>query len=99
MNPTANHLVLTACIAEVNPLRYTPVGLPALDLRLEHESNIQEAGQERQVKAGVKAVAFGAMAERLVKQPIGSAWRFNGFVATPRNGKNLVFHIQEFSQD
>jgi primosomal replication protein N len=99
VNPTANHLVLTACIAEVNPMRYTPVGLPALDLRLEHESNIQEAGQERQVKAAVKAVAFGAMAEKLAKQAIGSAWRFNGFVATPRNGKNLVFHIQEFSQD
>lgn len=80
-------------------MRYTPVGLPALDLRLEHESSIQEAGQERQVKAAVKAVAFGAMAERLAKQAIGSAWRFNGFVATPRNGKNLVFHIQEFSQD
>lgn len=80
-------------------MRYTPVGLPALDLRLEHESSIQEAGQERQVKAAVKAVAFGAMAERLAKQAIGSAWRFNGFVAIPRNGKNLVFHIQEFSQD
>ena len=99
MNPAANHLVLTACIAEVNPLRYTPVGLPALDLRLEHESIIQEAGQERQVKAVVKAVAFGAMAERLVKQAIGSSWRFHGFLATPRNGKSLVFHIEEFSQD
>jgi primosomal replication protein N len=51
------------------------------------------------VKAVVKAVAFGALAERLAKQAIGSVWRFGGFVATPRNGKNLVFHIQEFSQD
>ena len=99
MNHAANHLILTACIAEVNPLRYTPVGLPALDIRLEHESIIQETGQERQVKAVVKAVAFGAMAERLVKQAIGSSWRFSGFVATPRNGKSLVFHIEEFSQD
>jgi primosomal replication protein N len=47
----------------------------------------------------MKAVAFGAMAERLVKQVIGSAWRFNGFLATPRNGKHVVFHIQEFQQD
>jgi primosomal replication protein N len=47
----------------------------------------------------MKAVAFGAMAERLVKQAIGSAWRFNGFLATPRNGKHVVFHIQEFQQD
>ncbi len=99
MNPGANQLVLTASIAELSALRYTPAGLPALDLRLEHESLLQEAGQERQVKASAKAVAFGALAERLVKQAVGSSWRFQGFVATPRNGKNLVFHIQDFSQD
>ena len=99
MNPSANQLVLTACIAELDALRYTPAGLPALNMRLEHESDVLEAGQTRQVKAVVKAVAFGAMAERLVKQAIGSAWRFNGFVATPRNGKHVVFHIQEFQQD
>lgn len=99
MNPGANQLVLTASIAERGALRYTPAGVPALDLRLEHESLLQEAGQDRQVKASAKAVAFGALAERLVKQAVGSSWRFQGFVATPRNGKHLVFHIQEFSQD
>ncbi len=99
MNPSANQLNLTACIAEVAPLRYTPAGLPALDLKLEHESMVPEAGQDRQVKASVKAVAFGALAERLAKQAIGSVWCFSGFVATPRNGKSLVFHIREFSQD
>ena len=99
MNPVANQLVLTACIAERDALRYTPAGLPALNMRLDHESELQEAGQTRQVKATLKAVAFGAMAERLVKQAIGSAWRFNGFLATPRNGKHVVFHIQEFQQD
>jgi len=99
VNPGANQLVLTASIAELSALRYTPAGLPALDLRLEHESLLQEAGQDRQVKASAKAVAFGALAERLVKQALGSSWKFKGFVATPRNGKNLVFHIQEFSQD
>ena len=99
MKHVANQLVLTACIAELDALRYTPAGLPALNLRLEHESELQEAGQTRQIKATMKAVAFGAMAERLVKQAIGSAWRFNGFLATPRNGKHVVFHIQEFQQD
>ena len=98
MNPGTNQLVLTATIVELGAPRYTPAGLPALDLRLEHESLLQEAGQDRQVKASVKAVAFGAQAERLARQAIGSSWRFQGFVATPRNGKTLVFHIQEFSQ-
>ena len=99
MNPGANQLVLTAAIAELGALRYTPAGVPALDLRLEHESLRQEAGQDRQVKASTRAVAFGALAERLAKQAVGSHWRFQGFVATPRNGKSLVFHVLEFSQD
>ena len=99
MDPVANQLVLTACIAELDALRYTPAGLPALNMRLEHESEVQEAGQTRQVKAAMKAVAFGAMAERLVKQAIGSTWRFNGFLATPRIGKHVVLHIQDFQQD
>ena len=97
MNP--NQLVLTARIAEVQTLRYTPAGLPALDLRLEHESTVTEAGKDRQVAAAVKAVAIGSVAESLVKQAVGSMWRFQGFVATPRNAKLLVFHIQSFSQD
>ena len=80
-------------------MRYTPAGLPALNMRLMHESDVQEAGQMRQVKAVIGAVAFGAVAERLGRQAIGSVWRFQGFLATPRNGKHPVFHIQEFQQD
>ncbi len=94
-----NQLVLSACIVEANALRYTPAGIPALDLRLEHESEAIEAGQPRQVKVVVKAVALGGMAETLGKRPIGSTGRFTGFLATPRNGKYAVFHIQSFLQD
>jgi primosomal replication protein N len=84
---------------ETHVLRYTPAGLPAIDLQLEHESSVEQAGQTRQVKASIKAVAFGAMAERLVRQSVGSVWQFKGFLATPIKGKYVVFHIQEFEQD
>ena len=93
-----NQLVLSACIAEASALRYTPAGLPALDFSLEHESEVTEAGQARQVKAAIKAVAFGSVAETLGKQALGSSWRFTGFLATPRNGKHPVLHIQSFSK-
>jgi primosomal replication protein N len=93
-----NQLVLSARIVQAGVLRYTPAGLPALDFSLEHESELSEAGQARQVKVAVKAVAFGAVAETLGRQPIGSSWIFTGFLATPRNGKHPVFHIQSFVQ-
>jgi primosomal replication protein N len=94
-----NSLVLTACVAELGALRFTPAGLPAIDLRLEHESTVTEAAQPRQIKAALKAVAFGAVAERLARQALGSLWRFQGFLATPGNAKHPVLHIQDFQQD
>jgi primosomal replication protein N len=94
-----NQTVLSARIAEAAALRYTPAGLPAIDLRLEHESELVEAGVQRQVKVELKAVAFGTAAETLVRQAIGSTFRFTGFLAAPRNGKHPVLHIQAFQQD
>jgi len=94
-----NRTELTACIAEQAALRYTPAGLPALDLILEHASEVQEAGQMRKVQLKLRALAIGSMAERLAKQSVGSVWTFQGFLATPRQGKSVVLHIQEFQQD
>jgi primosomal replication protein N len=94
-----NRTELTACIAEQAALRYTPAGLPALDLILEHASELQEAGQNRKVQLKLRALAFGSQAETLVKQAVGSVWTFKGFLATPRQGKSVVLHIQEFQQD
>ncbi|MDD2609204.1 MAG: primosomal replication protein N [Giesbergeria sp.] len=94
-----NHVALTACITEAEPLRFTPAGLPAIALRLEHSSRQQEAGQAREVKASVKAVAFGPLAEQLAKLPLGSLWQFSGFLGTPRNGKSVVLHVQDIQQN
>ena len=92
----ANLTRLTAVIAESNPLRFTPAGLPALDVTLEHMSVQQEAGGERQAVLRLKAVAFGTQAERLGRQALESLWTFQGFLAQGRNGKGVVFHIQQF---
>lgn len=94
-----NRTELKASIAEQAALRYTPAGLPALDLILEHASELQEAGQMRKVQLKLRALAIGSLAERLGKQSVGSVWTFMGFLATPRQGKSVVLHIQEFQQD
>jgi len=95
----SNRCELTACIAELDALRYTPAGIPALNLKLEHASSVSEAGQERQVKAVLRAVALGSTAERLAQQPVGSRWKFTGFLASARNGKQVQLHIQDITSD
>ena len=92
-----NQLVLTACLVEVSPLRYTPAGLPALNFSLESDTEVQEMGTKRQVKVSLKALAIGHLAESIGKQTLGSVWKFTGFLGAARQGKNVVFHIQEFN--
>jgi len=43
----------------------------------------------------MKAVAFGAIAQTLVRQDLKVMFHFRGFLNTSRNGKGVVFHIQE----
>jgi primosomal replication protein N len=97
-NTAANQFVVTAQIVESSTMRYTPSGVPALNCLLEHASETVEASQVRQVKALLKSVSFGSVAERLAQQEIGSSWLFKGFLASPRGTRQLVFHIQEFAQ-
>jgi primosomal replication protein N len=99
VKPGPNQFYLTAQIAEVQAMRFTPDRIPSLSLILAHESEVQEAVQARQVRAEFKAVAFGAVAEQLAVQTLGSNWNFLGFLAQARLGKQLVFHIQQFSSD
>ena len=90
-----NQLQLTASISEVHPLRYTPAGLPALDVVLAHESLVTDTGTPRQVKLSLRAIAFGSQAETLVKASMEVEWSFLGYLGMSRNGKGVVFHIQE----
>lgn len=99
MTTLHNQLALSARIAEVAPLRYTPAGLPALDLMLEHASTVQALEGVRQVQLSIRALAVAAVAERLARQAIGSEWRFSGFLSTPRRGRSVVLNIQDFQQD
>ncbi|MBP8190466.1 MAG: primosomal replication protein N, partial [Aquabacterium sp.] len=66
-----NRVLLTAQILERKALRYTPAGLPALDLVLKHESEVVEAQWTRKVQLEVKAVAIGPIAQALSRQASG----------------------------
>jgi len=91
--PALNRLVLTAQLVERGAMRYTPAGLPALDLRLQHESTVTEDGQARKVSLEIKALGIGAITTRLGTLALGSHGSFAGFLASARNGRGLLFHI------
>ena len=87
--------MLTAQLLERGALRYTPAGLPALDLSLKHESQVTQDGQERQVFFEIKARAIGAITQQAATLELGSTHGFAGFLGSARNGRGIVFHVTE----
>ena len=94
-----NRFVLAANLVERAALRYTPAGLPALDLSLKHESEVSEDGQPRKVSMEMKALAIGAITQTLTPLALGSAGLFAGFITSRRNGRGLLFHITSVELD
>ena len=90
-----NRLILAAEVVERGATRYTPAGLPALDLMLKHQAQVTEDGQPRQVAMQLKAVAIGAITRPVAALALGTPAQFAGFLTASRNGKGLVFHVTE----
>ncbi|WP_310734504.1 primosomal replication protein N [Piscinibacter defluvii] len=87
---------MTATLVERAALRFTPAGLPALDLVLRHESQVTQDGQPRKVSLDIKARAIGAeITQRLAGLDLGSEHGFSGFLGSQRNGRGIVFHVTE----
>jgi primosomal replication protein N len=94
-----NRLVLAATLVERAAMRYTPAGLPALDLVLKHDSEVSEDGQPRKVSMEMRAVAIGAITRTLATLGLGGAGLFAGFLTSTRNGRGLLFHITSVEPD
>ena len=77
-------------------MRYTPAGLPALDLMLKHESQALEDGRPRKVVLELRAVALGAVTRSLDAQALGSDGHYTGFLGAARNGRGVLFHITDY---
>lgn len=90
-----NRLVLQAQLLERGATRYTPAGLPALDLSLKHESQVTQDGAPRRVSFEIKARAIGRITEAVGRLEIGSQCGFAGFLGSQRNGRGIVFHVTE----
>ncbi len=90
-----NRLMLSAQLVQRGAVRYTPAGLPALDLSLKHESEVSEAGAPRKISMEMRAVAIGEITRQLAELAIGAQLDCTGFLSAHRNGRGLMFHITQ----
>jgi primosomal replication protein N len=65
-----------------------------VEFSLDHESEQEEAGSKRAVKAELGAVAFETQARLLSQGNIGSRVRLQGFLgAKSQRSKRIVLHV------
>ena len=68
--------------------------MAALEFKLGHESQQDEAGGKRSVQAEVSAVAFEAQARLLGNAKLGTKLKIQGFLgAKSKRSKRLVLHV------
>jgi primosomal replication protein N len=92
-----NRVTLAGQLQAKAALRYTPAGLPVIDLSVRHSGTVVEAQLQRQLDFEIPAVALGDAAQRLERVALGSALQVDGFLA-PRSkrSKTLVLHITDY---
>lgn len=87
-----NKLALQAEVVHIEPLRYTPAGIPLLSVILHHVSEQIEAGMKRKVECEVNAVVLGDLA--LTGLKLGANILAAGFLARRSlKSTQLVMHI------
>ncbi len=85
---------------ERSALRYTPAGVEALDLRLEHQSEQGVAGRLQRVELELQAVAFAELARRLQQARPGQTLQLAGFLLPTRRGaRSLKLNITEWIEE
>lgn len=90
-----NQVSLTGRVVQVNSVRFTPAGLPVVEMLLEHMSSVTEAGTQRTIQMTCDVVALGPLAQSLADTPTGTALLIQGFLAPARKGSvKLVVHVQ-----
>ena len=89
-----NQVALSGRLLELGALRYTPAGVAALEFKLGHESEQDEAGARRTIQAEVSAIAFETQAKLLAGSSLGVGLRIQGFLgAKSKRSKRLVLHV------
>ncbi len=85
--------MLSGKLIELDALRYTPAGIPAVNFRLSHASEQIETGKARTVECEVAGLAFEREARLMAAARPGMQVTVTGFLAAKsRDSKQLVLH-------
>ena len=92
-----NEFRLSGVLVERAALRFTPAGVPVLEARIQHRSDVIEAGVPRSLEFVVSAVGLGPIAGDLEREALGAQLDLTGFLAPrSRRSSKLVLHLTQY---
>ena len=92
----ANEIALSGELTTIEPLRYTPAGIPVLGFKLVHKSRQVEAGLKRQVECEMGGVAMAEVAVSMARLKPGQAVKVSGFLNRKnRMSAQMILHATD----
>jgi len=95
VSQSLNHVIVTGELIERQTLRYTPGAIAVLDMKLQHEGVVEQAGSNRTISFEVAVMAMGDLALMWQNATLGQRLKVEGFFAPARRqSPRLVIHAK-----
>ena len=92
-----NEVRLDGVLVERSIVRHTPAGVPVVEARIRHHSDVIEAGSPRTLEFLVNAIALGSVAGMLEREALGAPLELRGFLAPrSRRSSKVILHVTEY---
>ena len=95
-----NRLHISGVLVQIDPLRYSPAGVPIAEAVLAHRSSQSVAGQTRQVECELAVQASGTLAAQLAGEPNGTQVKLEGVLNRRSvNSRQLILILNRYKKE
>jgi len=95
-----NRLVISGVLIQVDPVRYSPAGVPIAEAVMSHRSSQSVAGQARQVECELTVQASGTLAAQLAQLATGTQVKLEGALNRRSvNSRQLILILNRIEKE
>jgi primosomal replication protein N len=95
-----NRLLISGVLTQVDPVRYSPAGVPIAEAVITHRSSQLVAGQPRQMECELTVQASGTLATQLAQLTSGTQVKLEGALNRRSvNSRQLILILNRFEKE
>lgn len=95
-----NKLVISGVLIQVDPVRYSPAGVPIAEAVILHRSSQAVAAQARQVECELTVQASGSLASQLAHLVVGTLVKLEGALNRRSvNSRQLILILNRIEKE